>query len=69
MRGLKFLSVWLIFGTPSAVLAAAACKLLDRSAFTMAAAVALVEVVSVMSGVLCTAAKQADKRMHSVFEE
>ena len=69
MRGLKFLSVWLVFGIPSAVLAAAACKLLDCSVFTVAAAVALVEVLTVMSGVLCTAAKQADKRMHSLSEE
>lgn len=69
MRGLKFLSVWLVFGIPSAVLAATACKLLDRSVTAMVVAVALVEAVTVMSGVLCTAAKQADKRMHSVFEE
>lgn len=69
MRGLKFLSVWLVFGIPGAVLAVAACKLLDRSVTAMVVAVALVEAVTVMSGVLCTAAKQADERMRSVSEE
>lgn len=54
MRGFSFLITWLVFGIPS-------------SAITIAALVVAIEAMTVLSGVFCVAAKNADIRMRDMF--
>lgn len=67
MYGLRFLAAWLSFGAPSSLIACAIGYLLGWNAITVALLVALIELLVVMSGVFCVAAKQADERMGMFF--
>ncbi len=68
MHGWRFLLTWLAIGMPSAMLAFGAGCLLHWSTLTVAILVAVIEAVTVMSGVFCVAARQADERMRCYFE-
>lgn len=67
MRGFSFLITWLVFGIPSSAIAVAVAVgigcFLHLSAITIAALVVAIEAMTVLSGVFCVAAKNADIRM------
>lgn len=70
MRGFSFLITWLVFGIPSSAIAVAVgigC-FLHLSAITIAALIVAIEAMTVLSGVFCVAAKNADIRMRYMFE-
>ena len=68
MHDWRFLLTWLAFGMPSVTLAFGAGRLFNWSTLTVTVLVAEIEAVTVMSGVFCVAAKQADARMRCYFE-
>ena len=68
MRGFGFLIAWLAFGIPSSAIAVGIGCLLRLSAITIAALVVAIEAMTVLSGVFCAAAKDADIRMRAMFE-
>ena len=68
MRGFRFLSAWLAFGIPSSIITICIGCLFHVSAVTIAVLVAAVEAMTVLSGVFCVAAKNADMRMRAMFE-
>ena len=53
---------------PSVTLTFGAGRLFNWSTLTVTVLVAVIEAVTVMSGVFCVAAKQADARMRCYFE-
>ena len=61
MRGFSFLITWLVFGIPSSAIAVGIGCFLHLSAIT-------IEAITVLSGVFCVAAKNADIRMSAMFE-
>lgn len=63
MRGFSFLITWLVFGIPSSAIAVGIGCFLHLSAITIAALVVAIEAMTVLSGVFCVAAKNADIRM------
>lgn len=63
MRGFGFLISWLAFGTPSSAIAIGIGCLFHLSAITIAVLVVAIEAITVLSGVFCVAAKNADIRM------
>lgn len=66
MRGFSFLITWLVFGIPSSAIAVGC--FLHLSAITIAALIVAIEAMTVLSGVFCVAAKNADIRMRYMFE-
>lgn len=60
MRGFSFLITWLVFGIPSSAIAVGIGCFLHLSAITIAALVVAIEAMTVLSGVFCVAAKNAD---------
>lgn len=66
MRGFGFLISWLAFGTPSSAIGIGC--LFHLSAITIAVLVVAIEAITVLSGVFCVAAKNADIRMSAMFE-
>lgn len=68
MRGFRFLITWLVFGIPSSAIAVGIGCFLHLSAITIAALIVAIEAMTVLSGVFCVAAKNADIRMRYMFE-
>lgn len=68
MRGFGFLISWLAFGTPSSAIAIGIGCLFHLSAITITVLVVAIEAITVLSGVFCVAAKNADIRMSAMFE-
>lgn len=68
MRGFSFLITWLVFGIPSSAIAVGIGCFLHLSAITIAALIVAIEAMTVLSGVFCVAAKNADIRMSAMFE-
>lgn len=68
MRGFSFLITWLVFGIPSSAIAVGIGCFLHLTAITIAALVVAIEAMTVLSGVFCVAAKNADIRMSAMFE-
>lgn len=62
MRGFSFLITWLVFGIPSSAIAVGIGCFLHLSAITIAALIVAIEAMTVLSGVFCVAAKNADIR-------
>ena len=69
MRGFSFLITWLDLGIPSSAIAVGIGCFLHLSAITITVLVVAIEAITVLSGVFCVAAKNADIRMSDAIRE
>lgn len=60
MRGLKFLLFWLVVGLPVSAIALVIGLLFHWSIVAIGITIVLIEIATVLSGALCTAASKAE---------